>query len=195
MQLKELIKENNEIIAWLEIENTSISYPVVYTDDNEYYMTRDYKKNKSKDGALFLDSEYDFRIPSTNLLIYGHNNNNGKMFATLIKYKKESYYKEHPTIRYTTEEEDATYEIISAFYSKVYYEHENVFKYYFFIDAKNEKEYNNYVNNVKKLSIYDTKKTAKYGDQLMTLSTCSEHTTDGRFVVVARKVTEEVVKE
>ena len=71
---------------------------------------------------------------------------------------------------------------------KVYYQSEqNVFRYYYFINAENEEQFNNYVENSKKSSLYETGKTAVYGDQLMTLSTCSYHTKDGRFVVVAKK--------
>ena len=56
-----------------------------------------------------------------------------------------------------------------------------------FVNAKNEEEYNNYVENAKEASLYDTGKTAKYGEQLLTLSTCEYSQEDGRFVVVARK--------
>ena len=66
------------------------------------------------------------------------------------------------------------------------YQH-NVFKYYNFINSNNIEDFNNFVDNVKKLSLYDTGKTAIIGEQLMTLSTCAYHTTDGRFVVVAKK--------
>lgn len=51
----------------------------------------------------------------------------------------------------------------------------------------NEEEYNNYINECKKASLYDTKKTAQYGEQLLTLSTCEYSQEDGRFVVVAKK--------
>ena len=78
--------------------------------------------------------------------------------------------------------------IISAFESKIYNDSEEVFKYYNFINANNEEEFNNYITNIKKLSIYDTHKTAEYGDELITLSTCAYHTKDGRFVVVAKKI-------
>ena len=98
LQLQELKKENNDIVAWLEIPNTKINYPVLQTTDNEYYMTHTYKKEYSKDGSIFLDKDYDWNIPSSNLLIYGHNNKNGNMFQDLLKYEDENYYKEHPII-------------------------------------------------------------------------------------------------
>ena len=110
------------------------------------------------------------------------------MFADLLKYKKEDFYKKHPTIRFTTNNEDVEYEIIAVFLSRLYYKKEkNVFRYYQFINKTNKDEYDEFISNAKKSSLYDTGKTAQYGDQLITLSTCSYHTEDGRIAVVARK--------
>ena len=120
--------------------------------------------------------------------MYGHNLNNGKMFQDLLKYKDEDYYKKHKIIRFTTDNEDNEYEIMAVFKSRVYYKSEkNVFRYYQFINPKSEKEYNEFVENSKKASLYDTKVDSEYGDELITLSTCSYHTEDGRFVVVGVK--------
>lgn len=188
LKLEELQKENNEIIGWLEIEGTNINYPVLQGTDNEFYMKNNYKKEKSKNGSIFLDKSYNWDIPSSNLLLYGHNNKNGTMFQDLLKYKNEDFYKEHTKIKFTTNTEDSIYEIMSVFYSRVYYKSEqNVFRYYYFVNANNEQEYNDFVNNAKKSSIYDTGVTANYGDQLLTLSTCEYSQEDGRFVVVAKK--------
>ena len=160
------------------------------TNNNDYYMTYNYKKEYSKDGALFLDKAYDWNIPSTNLLIYGHNNiGSSEMFVELLKYKKEDFYKAHKTIKFTTTSEESEYEIIAVFKSRVYYQHEqNVFRYYYFINANNETEFNSFVSNAKKASLYKIDATATYGDQLMTLSTCEYSVKDGRFAVVARKI-------
>ncbi len=189
LKLQELQKQNADIIGWVEIENTDINYPVLQGKDNTYYMTHNYKKEYSINGSIFLDKDYIWNPPSSNLLIYGHNNKNGTMFQSLLKYRNKSFYDQHPIIRFTTNNEDANYEIISAFESKVYYKTEkNVFRYYYFINAQNENEYNEFVKNAKNASFYDTGKTAVYGEQLITLSTCSYHTEDGRFAVVARKI-------
>lgn len=189
LQIAELKKENEDIIGWIEVEGTNINFPVVQGTDNEYYMKHTYTKEYSNDGSIFLDKSYDWNLPSTNLLLYGHNNKNGNMFQDLLKYKDENFYKEHTTIRFTTVNEDCQYEIISAFLSRVYYQDEqNVFRYYYFINANNETEYNNYVEESKKASLYDTGKSATYGEQLLTLSTCEYSQEDGRFAVVAKKV-------
>ena len=187
IQVRTLKQENSDVVGLLEIENTNISYPVVQGDDNEYYMTHNYKKEKSKNGAIFLDKDYDWEIPSNNFLIYGHNLNNGTMFQELLKYESEDYYNKHPEILFTTADDEATYDIISVFKSKVYNNIDNVFKYYFFINPKSEEDYNNYIKNIKEISLYNIEKTAEFGTQLITLSTCSYHVKDGRFVVVGAK--------
>ena len=189
IKVKSLQKENSDIVGWLEIEGTSINYPVLQGEDNEYYMTHNYKKEKSKNGSIFLDKDYDWTIPSSNLLIYGHNLKNGTMFQELLKYDDEEFYKNHQKIRFTTEKEDAEYQIISIFKSRVYYKSEkNVFRYYYFINAETKEQYDNFIKNAKKASLYDIKETAEFGGQLITLSTCSYHIKDGRFVVIGRKI-------
>jgi len=188
--LEKLQKQNSDIIGWLEIEGSNINYPVLQGTDNSYYMTHDYKKEYSKEGSLFLDKDYDWSLPSTNLLIYGHNNRGtNQMFTGLINYKDEDYYKTHKTIRLTTNQDDAEYEIISVFLSRVYYKSEtDVFRYYYFINAENEQQFNEYVQNSKEASLYDIEATAEYGDQLLTLSTCEFSQEDGRLAVVAKKI-------
>ena len=189
IQLEELQKENEEIIGWLEIEGTNINYPVLQTSDNDYYLTHNYKKEYSSSGSLFLDKDFDMVNGSSNYLIYGHRNKQGLMFEDLIKYAEEDFYKEHTKIKFTTNKDDSIYEILSVFYSRVYYKSEkNVFRYYYFVNAENEQEYNDFVENAKKASIYDTGVTAQYGEQLLTLSTCEYSQEDGRFVVVCKKV-------
>lgn len=188
LQVEELQKENPDIIGWLEIEGTEINYPVCQTTDNDYYLTHNYKKEKASSGALFLDKDFNLDKPSTNYLIYGHRNKNGTMFEDLIKYSEEDFYKEHKEIKFTTTKEESTYEIVAVFKSRVFYKSEqNVFRYYYFVNAESEEEYNNYINESKKASLYDTGVTAEYGEQLLTLSTCEYSQEDGRFAVVAKK--------
>ena len=189
-KIKKLQEENSDIVGWIEVEGTNINYPVLQGEDNEYYLTHNYKKEKSQKGSIFLSKDYDLKLPSDNLLIYGHNLISGQMFNNLLKYKDREFYEKHPNIRFTTAKEDLKFEIISAFYSKVFLKsEENVFRYYNFVTAKSEKDYNNFVENAKRASLYYTDKEANYGDRLITLVTCSYHVEDGRFVVigVARK--------
>ena len=192
LQLEELQKENEEIIGWLEIGGTNINYPVLQASDNDYYLTHNYKKEKSSTGSIFLDKDFDLINGSSNYLIYGHRSKSGLMFEDLMKYAKEDFYKEHTKVKFTTNKDDSLYEILSVFYSRVYYKSEkNVFRYYYFVNANNEQEYNDFVNNAKKVSLYDTGVTANYGEQLLTLSTCEYSQEDGRFAIVCKKVENE----
>jgi len=110
------------------------------------------------------------------------------MFGTLDDYSDENYYKKHPTIQFDTIYEKGTYEIMYVFRSKVYSEEDITFKYYQFINATSEKEFNSYLKEMADMSLYDTGVTASYGDQLLTLSTCDYQEEQGRFVVVAKRV-------
>ncbi len=184
-KLKELHESYENVIAWLEIEGTDINYPIVETTDNDYYLNHNYKNEKSSAGAIYFDKDVNIN-ESDNLQIYGHRNKYGLMFEPLIKYAKKDFYEEHKTINLTTLEEDATYEILAIFYSRVYYSNEtNVFRYYYFVNADSEEAYNEFVSNAKKASKFDTGVDAKYGDKLITLSTCEYSRENGRFVVVA----------
>ena len=119
-KIKKLQEENSDIVGWIEIEGTNINYPVLQGKNDEYYLTHNYKKEKSQKGSIFLSKDYDLKLPSDNLLIYGHNLVNGQMFNNLLKYKDKEFYGKHPDIRFTTEKEDLKFEIFSAFYSKVF---------------------------------------------------------------------------
>lgn len=189
-EYKNLLFKNKRLIGWVKIDDTNIDYPVVQTSDNEYYLTHNMEQEYDKNGTIFLDKDCDVLKPSTNYIIYGHHMNSGKMFGKLDLYEKEDYYKEHPYIRFDTIYEKGTYEVMYVFRSRVYNEDEIVFKYYQFIDANSEQEFDSYMEEMSSMSLYDTGVTAEYGDQLLTLSTCDNQERNGRFVVVAKRIKE-----
>ena len=127
-------------------------------------------------------------MESQNLLIYAHNMPNGTMFRDLMQYQQKNFWQQHPTITFNTLYKEQEYEVIVAFYDRVYYTWETgMFKFYQFIDPETEDEFNDGIAAMKEKELYDTGVTAQYGDQLITLVTCAYHTDHGRFVVVARK--------
>lgn len=185
---RKLYKKNSDLVGWICVENTPIDYPVMQTKkDAEYYLHRNYAKNEDVNGLPFLDASCDVDDVKSNLMIYGHHMKSGLMFAKLTAYEAQDFYKAHPVIRFDTLYEKREYEVIAAFYSQVYKENEDVFRFYTEIGHLGKKQFANFVKNVKKLSRYDTKKTAVYGEQLITLVTCAYHTENGRFVVVAKR--------
>lgn len=184
-QYKELAAMNSEFWGWLSIPGTIIDYPVMYSpSDPEKYLHADFGGGYSYPGTPFLDAKCDY--DSDNLLIYGHNMNNGSQFHIILKYDSVTYWENHPSIQLNSLYEEREYEVLAAFYDRVYYNYEDVFKFYQFIDAANEEEFDNAVATIKDKAIYDTGVTAEYGDQLVMLVTCSSHTDNGRFVLVGR---------
>ena len=187
-KVKELQKENEDVKAWIKINDTNINYPVVQASDNNYYLYRNYKKENSNYGSIFIDSNSNIENPNSNIIMYGHNMKDGSMFKDLLKYADEEYYNNHKYIEFVTNTSSSTYEIIAVFKSRIFYKNEkNVFRYYQCTNLNNEQDYNYYVNNSKELSLYDTGVNAEYGEQIITLITCEYSSENGRMVVVAKK--------
>lgn len=184
-KVKNLNEENEHVAFWIKIDSSKIDYPVLYSGD-DYYLNYNYKKEYSVQGSIFIDKHNS--LDDINLIIHGHNMKNGNMFHDLINYKEKGYYEKHKLIDFYTLNEHKKYEIVSVFLSKVYKKTDNVFKYYKFYGEKTEDEYNDYIDNVKKLSLFDTGVSAKYPSKLITLSTCEYTNDNGRLVVVAVEV-------
>ena len=186
----DLYGQNEDIIGWLTIEGTLIDYPVMQTkDDPEFYLDHGFDGNYLYQGTLFMDAKSDLD-QSANFIIYGHNMSNGNMFGQLSRYKDESFYQDHPSFRFDTIYKEANYQVIAVFLSRIYLKSDDVFKYYQWGLIDNEADFAYYVHHIQAMSLYDTGETASWGDQLLTLSTCYYHTDHGRFVVVAKKITE-----
>lgn len=185
-----LYEKNSDLAGWLSIPGMVIDYPVMQCEDDEYYLHRGFNRKKSRYGCLYVRGMADVNTPGTNFIIYGHNMKDGKMFGDLDLYEQKSFYRRHPKVFFDTLYEERTYEIISVFRSRVYNTDDDVFKYYQFYEAQTKKEFENFYKNIKKLSLYDTGVEAEFGDTFLTLSTCAYHVENGRFAVVAKRVTE-----
>ena len=192
----ELYRQNPDSIGWIKIDGTHIDYPVMQTqNDPEYYLRRDFNGEYSLSGTPFIDAASDIFIPTCNWTIYGHHMKVGTMFYDLLEYADREFYEEHRTIEFDTiykETGQHEYEIIAAFYAEIKDVDEGGFKYYQYAGITTEESFNEYVAGVKAVSVYDTGIDAEYGDQLITLSTCSYHVEDkrGRFAVVAKRIEE-----
>lgn len=198
--MTDLYAQNPEIIGWMTMEDTVLDYPVMQTpDDPEKYLHLNFDQNYAFAGELFVDARCtmgpDLEEESDNLIVYGHNMLNGTMFRPIMKYKHQSWWEDHPTFSFTTLYEERAYEIVAAFYDRVYFSYEDVFKFYQFIDAEDEEDFNEAVAYYKDHALYDTGVTPEYGDHLITLVTCSSYIDDGRFVVIGRLVTDDEIPE
>ena len=186
----ELAAENPDLFGWIAIEGTRINYPVMYTpEDPEHYLHRAFDGSRSASGVPFLDTACFEGCG--NYLVYGHHMKNGTMFSGITDYTSRDFWLEHPIIQFDTLDEYGEYEVLAAFYAREYSPlDEGVFRYYRYTDLTDEAVFNEYLSNISAVRLYDTGVEAKFGDQLLTLSTCSYFTEDGRFVVVARKLEE-----
>ena len=191
-EYKKIYAENKDLVGWLEIEGTNINYPVLQSDteeESQFYLTHSFARKKDKNGSLFMDYRNDFLDRDTNIIIYGHNMKSGAMFGSLKQYLDKSYLEKHKKVQFDTIYEHGTYEVIGAFLSEVSYQDEYTFRYYNFLNAKNESEFEAFRVNVMQLDALKTGALdAKYGDQLLTLSTCSSYTDEGRMFILAKKI-------
>ena len=183
-----LSDENNDYVGWLSIDDTIIDYPVMKSpeSDPEFYLHRDFYKNDSLIGSLFIGAGCN--ADSNSFIIYGHNMNNGSMFAELDKYSNYDFALEHKDIVFDTLKERRVYRVFASFQTKVYSEEEKVFKYYEAIGKLDKKQHKDVVDNVRKLSFIEMSDIPEYPKQILFLSTCSYHTDDGRFVVAAYRI-------
>lgn len=187
-EYRKLYKKNQDLVGWITVGGTKIDYPVMQTPkDPEYYMYKNYKKEKDNNGLPFLDAKCDVEDSNNNLMVYGHHMKSGLMFTHLMDYEEKDFYKKHKIIQFDTLYEKRQYEVVAVFRSQIYRENEAVFKYYCYGGSLSEKQYTTYIENCIKLSIHKTGVKPVYGEQLLTLVTCAYHEDEGRFVVVARK--------
>ena len=176
-----------DVVGWIRIPGIKTDDPVMQTPGNKnYYLDHDINGNKNKYGELYIREQCDVFAPSDNLVIYGHHMKDGTMFGQLDKYLNESFWESHQYIYFDTLYEKQTYRIFAVF--KTSANPGAGFSYYKFNDAADAQEFDAYVATCKELSFYDTGITPVYGDKLITLSTCEYTLSNGRFVVVAVRV-------
>lgn len=179
--VESLIAENPDCIGWVRISGTKIDYPIMQTKDNpQYYLRRGFDKQYSYLGTPFMDSRCDVNYDN-NLIIYGHNMKDGKMFADLLKYREHSYFKEHNIIHFITPNGVQEYEVIAV--SKV----KNDDEWYGYTSQTDKESFNNLISHIKVKSLYFTQDEIQYGDHFLALSTCEYSQTNGRLIVIAKR--------
>lgn len=175
---------NKDVSAWLKIDNTNIDYPVVYSADNEFYLTHNAHKNKDINGAIFMDM--DNTVEDDNIIFYGHTMKAKNMFTTLRNFREENFFLGDNNIHVEYESSIRTYEPVAVITLDLTNE-EDVF---FFINHRTwDKQMNavDYVNNFKEGILW--KKARLYpDDKLITLCTCTYETSDARLLVIGREI-------
>lgn len=183
----DLKAENPDFVGWIKIEGTSVNYPVVQTKaEPQYYLRRSFEGSYSIAGTPFLDAQCDME-KGIGLIIYGHNMNDGSMFASLRNFDNPEFGMSH-VIEYNTIEGATgfgSYQLLGCWYEDL--TTPNPYRYWDQVGELTEQQFSDYVANIKQLSMYETGVSATYGDDLLALSTCSYGTADERFIVVGVK--------
>ena len=142
-------------------------------------------KNILAGGTPYISAQCDV-YRSDNLVIYGHNIKNKKMFGELENYKKKDYYDKHSIITFSNLKDSSQYKIFAVFKTVAY--SNKGFKYYNYTDFEDEEKFKEFLNKCNELSLYNTNIQPEYGNRLITLSTCEYSNKNGRLVVIAYKI-------
>ena len=189
VDFEKLLEMNSDVVGWIRFDEPSeINYPVVQGRDNEEYLKRTFEANTNKLGTLFVDVNNPGDFSGRNTFIYGHNMKNGSMFAQLLKYKDDSFYKEHPYFYiYTPDGKVRTYEIFSAGVVKDTSDS-------YIMDYADDAAFQTYIDYIKQQSAYPTSGEVTTASKIVSLSTCTNVRDDERFLVHGVMIKEEAVK-
>ena len=181
VDFNELAKKNSDTVAWIKVNNTNINYPVVQTNDNNYYLTRSYDKTWNDAGWVFMDYRNSSNLNDRNTIIYAHSRLDKTMFGSLSKVLKSSWYKnkDNHIINLSTPNENSLWQIFSVY--KIEEE-----TYYITTDFNDDEAYLEFLNTLKNRSKYNFEVTLNSNDSIITLSTCYSDTE--RTVVHAKKI-------
>ena len=176
-----LKKINQDIVGYIEVKNTNVSYPIVKSSDNSYYLNHSYDKEKNNVGSIFLDYRNDLENLSRNNIIYGHGRLDKSMFGSLNNLLEKDWLsnKDNYYITVTTPNKIMTFKIFSvytidkeSYYIKTYFSSNKYFK--------------DFLETIMKRSIYNFGTDVNTTDKILTLSTCKNDF--GKRIVVHAKL-------
>ena len=176
MDFSALQEVNSDVLGWILIPGTNISYPVVQGSDNSYYLNHTWKKTRNSVGAIFVECQNSRDLSDFNTIIYGHRMNNRSMFGTLSQYKNKSYWSQHPYIYITDDNGTHRYEIFAAYEVSV---EGATYQLGFSGDASRQ----SFIDFCLGQSVIDTGVVPNVYDRVVTLSTCTGNGHATRWVV------------
>lgn len=166
IDFEELRKINPNIVGWIIMDGTSISYPIVQGDDNSYYLKHSFYKKYNPSGAIFMESSASKNFSDQNTFVFGHHSSHGKMFSDLRKYLKKDFYTEYPIAHLYTPEGNYELEIFSAYVDKAT-------SYSYQLHFSDDESFSNYISHIKSKSRYNTSIDVSIEDKIVSFYTCS----------------------
>lgn len=173
---------NENTIGWLSITNTNISYPVVQSKDNDYYLTHNFYNENSDSGWLFADYRNNFNNLSQNIIIYGHNRIENTMFGTLKNLLKEEWYTKDQTIYFNTLNKKMAFKVFAIYTIKA--------EDFISTTSYTKEELDTFITKALEKSIYDFNVNMDNTDTIITLYTCTNNNKD-RIIIHAKKLYQE----
>ena len=186
LDLEGLRQVSEDVLGWIHIPGSDISYPLMDSEDNRDYLELTWNGEKSRGGSIFLECRSSEDLSDFHTLIYGHNMKDGSMFAGLHAYTSRDFWEEHRYICFDTLTAHHTYEIFAVFTTTA---SEGMgFAYHDLINAATQEVFDTFVAKCLSLSLYGTELVPVYGDKIICLSTCEYSQTNGRLVVAAARI-------
>lgn len=176
-----LTEANPEIVAWIKGEGTNIDYPVLHTDNNDYYLTHLYTGEYNSSGSIFMDYRNTEIGEDKNSVIYGHHMKNGTMFNKLVNYKDPSFFEKNPTMELYTPGGDYVVELISGTVE----DGNNQFVRF---DFSGDEDFLRYVEGFRTRSTFKSDVKLSPDDKIISLCTCSYERDNARYMLVGRLV-------
>ena len=182
VDLSALQAEYPDVKGWLSVPGTCVDYPVLQSsaDDSEHYLRRTYKDEWRTAGSIFF--QWDCSLESRNTVVYGHNMNDGTMFAVLQKMADEAFRKEHSKILLQTPKGLREYQIAAVLKTDIT---KLAFNRTEFAD---DAEFLSFQQELFAQSLYMPETNLGTDCRLLTLVTCSYEWENARTVVVAVQV-------
>ena len=178
MDFSALRQQNPDVLGWILIPGTRVSYPVVQGTDNSYYLDHTWRGGKNSVGAIFMECRNSGDLSDFNTIIYGHRMNNRSMFGTLSQYKSRSYWQAHPYVYLTDDSGTHRYEIFAAGEVSV---DSDVYR----LGLRSDSSRQSFLDSCLALSALNTGVTPHTYDKVLTLSTCTGNGHATRWVVQA----------
>ncbi|MDP2814684.1 MAG: class B sortase [Erysipelotrichaceae bacterium] len=171
---------NKDYAGWISIGGTEIDYPMVKGTNNSYYLTRNFQKERSKYGAIFMDYRNAKDFSDKHVMVYGHAMRNDAMFGFLDRYKKSSYLPSKEIIEIRTLEGIRRYEIFSVYVAEATVSGMKV--------PANDQSMASMIKLYKGRSLYKIDIDMTDVTQILTLVSCDYSIDDGRIIIHARLI-------
>ena len=182
----QLVQMNPDTAGWLKVDCLYRINFVVVQGKNSYYMDHDFDGMGNVNGTAFLDEQCSLSRHPENYMIFGHNMKTGDMFGELHQISDRGKLKANFLTHFDTLYEDADYVPVAAGRASLVPESDRYFP--FFVSRfENETDFNHYIEQARSISDIDLPVDVRYGDQLLTLVTCTGDDTE-RYIALFRKV-------